>query len=296
MGDIPAAELIGDDPEWPMPEFVDGRRTWPRRLRVWRLPDQTVLAVVTERGPGPSVTNVAEHAYAALSRLHPGPLRMIEHYPPGATSMGEFFTEVTVVDGLPKWRRLRTPDLVAQVGAGVLDDMPDLPPDPEDHELPPPGPRPPTIAPEDDVTFRGLPADGGGRLVFVEDAGGQTLGLLTHYVRFSVDGFAWGYHGSGPSELARCLLIAVLGPAAACRQCGGTGERSTPSTEPAPAAGDFAPCPGCPDGLAVPDELWEAFTVDVVGRWPIDKPWQLTAGHIRTWLSKQPDRSGSRDS
>ncbi|MGI9156783.1 MAG: DUF6166 domain-containing protein, partial [Marmoricola sp.] len=212
MGDAPAAELIRDDPEWPMPGFFGGR-PWPRRLRVWRLPDETVLAVVTERGPGPSVTNVAEHVHAALSRVYPGSLRMIEHYPPGATSLGEFFTEVTLIDGHPNWRRLRTTDLVAQLGAGVLDDMPDLPPDPEHDEPPPPRPRPrpPASGPGDDVTFRGLPADGGGRLVLVEDASGAPLGLLTHYVRFSVDGFAWGYHGSGPCELARCLLIAVLG-------------------------------------------------------------------------------------
>lgn len=279
-----------------MPGFFDGRRTSPRRLRVWRLSDETVLAVVTERGPGPSVTNVAEHAYAALSRAYPGPLRMLEHYPPGATSSGEFFTEVTVVDGHPSWRRLRTADLVARLGAGVLDDMPDLPPDPEDDELPSPGPRPPTIAPADDVTFKGLPAAGGGRLVLVEDATGAARGLLTHYVRFSVDGFAWGYHGSGPCELARCLLTAVLGPAAACSLCGGTGEHRTPVPEPASTAGDAAPCPGCPDGLAVPDELWEAFTIDVVGRWPMDEPWRLTAGDIRTWLSGQPDRPGSRES
>ena len=30
---------------------------------------------------------------------------------------------------------------------------------------------------------------------------------LAHHVRHSRDGFGWGYAGSGPSELARCLLL-----------------------------------------------------------------------------------------
>ena len=34
---------------------------------------------------------------------------------------------------------------------------------------------------------------------------------LAHHVHHSPDGFAWGYHGSGPAELARCLLWDHLG-------------------------------------------------------------------------------------
>lgn len=30
---------------------------------------------------------------------------------------------------------------------------------------------------------------------------------LRHYVRHSPSGFSWGYEGSGPAELARCILI-----------------------------------------------------------------------------------------
>lgn len=46
---------------------------------------------------------------------------------------------------------------------------------------------------------------------------------LVHHVRHSPDGFSWGYNGSGPSELARCMLIASLGDAAWCAVCGGKG-------------------------------------------------------------------------
>jgi hypothetical protein len=35
--------------------------------------------------------------------------------------------------------------------------------------------------------------------------------LPKHIVKHSPDGFSWGYGGSGPSELARCLLLEVIG-------------------------------------------------------------------------------------
>ena len=35
--------------------------------------------------------------------------------------------------------------------------------------------------------------------------------LPKHVVFHSPDGFNWGYGGSGPSELARCLCLEVLG-------------------------------------------------------------------------------------
>jgi len=34
---------------------------------------------------------------------------------------------------------------------------------------------------------------------------------LVHLVRHSPDGFEWGYGGSGPAELARCILADFLG-------------------------------------------------------------------------------------
>lgn len=37
------------------------------------------------------------------------------------------------------------------------------------------------------------------------------LNLPKHVVQHSPDGFAWGYGGSGPAELARCLLLEVVG-------------------------------------------------------------------------------------
>jgi len=49
-----------------------------------------------------------------------------------------------------------------------------------------------------------------GWAVFVRDGVGA-LRPLEHHVKHSPDGFAWGYAGSGPTELARCILIDATG-------------------------------------------------------------------------------------
>jgi hypothetical protein len=45
--------------------------------------------------------------------------------------------------------------------------------------------------------------------VLVRGADGSER-TLAHYVRHSPDGFSWGYGGSGPSDLARCILLDAL--------------------------------------------------------------------------------------
>lgn len=60
--------------------------------------------------------------------------------------------------------------------------------------------------------YRGVPVEvteGGGKLVEVheEDGSVRRLAHRTDPARtHSIDGFNWGYGGSGPSELAYCLL------------------------------------------------------------------------------------------
>lgn len=44
-------------------------------------------------------------------------------------------------------------------------------------------------------------------LVYVD---GELSGTLRHHVQHSPDGYAWGYGGSGPSELAKDILWDVL--------------------------------------------------------------------------------------
>jgi hypothetical protein len=40
---------------------------------------------------------------------------------------------------------------------------------------------------------------------------GSTKTPLVHYVRHSPDGFNWGYEGSGPTDLAECILADTVG-------------------------------------------------------------------------------------
>jgi len=47
--------------------------------------------------------------------------------------------------------------------------------------------------------------------VVVVIAEGQSPVRLTHHVQHSLDGFNWGYEGSGPAELARCILWDLIG-------------------------------------------------------------------------------------
>lgn len=69
-------------------------------------------------------------------------------------------------------------------------------------------------------------------------------GELHHHSRHSPDGFAWGYSGSGPSDLALSMLIATLGTNAWCPAC-------TTSPDTAPGIGWCPACNGAPFNLPV---------------------------------------------
>jgi hypothetical protein len=129
-----------DLPDWemPQPDRADGVGSdpVPRRLRIWELPDGTYIAVITERGEGRSVSNVAELAYAAVvfdcfgdvgrSRVH-----VFEHYPP-TPGFPETFEEITVEPRpphRPSWRDVPVDEMVRLCGPDVLD-VPDEPPAP----------------------------------------------------------------------------------------------------------------------------------------------------------------------
>lgn len=80
---------------------------------------------------------------------------------------------------------------------------------------------------------------------------------LTHHVKHSPDGFSWGYTGSGPSELARCLLIDALG--------------------------EDDPYPG----------MYHAFKFDNVATWPTEEDWMMTDDEIRAWVEDYDQTAGS---
>ena len=292
----PPARMILDDPEWSMPQRGIPHGV-PRRLRVWMFPDGTRLAVITDRGPGTPAKTVAELAFVSLHRRwpdNPEKLRIIEHYPP-QLQRREFFEEVTLNEaGIPAWHPMSTQQLIAWCGTCVLDDMPELPPDPEFSDVTamtsradglPDGP-----GIDDSTVICGYPSSSSEALVLLETFDGEPLGPLPHYSKDSPEGYGWGYIGTGPSDLARSILVAVLGHGARCNTCDGTGqtrEHADDGGEPAEIARQaqtgLTQCDRCIGGIYTP---WvDRFRREYVARWPIDQPWRIAGGEIRAWLA-----------
>lgn len=74
----------------------------------------------------------------------------------------------------------------------------------------------------------------------------------------SPDGFSWGFHGSGPAQLALALLLDVTG-------------------DPVVA------------------EHWhQRFKADVVAEWPQDGDWMITSERIERWLRSARQRWPAR--
>ena len=86
---------------------------------------------------------------------------------------------------------------------------------------------------------------------------------LEHHVRHSPDGFSWGYAGSGPSELARCILL------------------------------DHFDLPGSTDTDWDSPRLpvsYQRFKFDVIARLDQHQPWSITAEQIEKWTRLQRPR------
>lgn len=101
---------------------------------------------------------------------------------------------------------------------------------------------------------------------------------LHHFMRHSPDGFSWGYSGSGPAELARCLLIDAMGADAKCPTCGGTGVIRDET--------DQWKCTTCwATGFSpLVEDLYQDFKFQVVANWDQHQPWSLTDEFIRGWV------------
>ena len=93
-----------------------------------------------------------------------------------------------------------------------------------------------------------------GLRVLVDD--GETRALLEHHVRHSPTGFECGYAGSGPSDLARCILIDHLDLHRAVR--------------------------ADPEALLGVD--YQAFKFAVIAGLPRDEHWELPAASVQKWI------------
>lgn len=99
---------------------------------------------------------------------------------------------------------------------------------------------------------------------------------LQHHVRHSPTGFAWGYGGSGPADLARCILIDHL----YAHMLDGPRWLSEVLAEDR--------------GLPV---SYQRFKREFVALWPwADEPaeetcvWQITDAEIEGWIFRQEDQ------
>jgi len=142
----------------------------------------------------------------------------------------------------------------------------------------------------DSVLYRGYTERDSRRWTVTRRAPGMREQPLRHISKHSPTGFAWGYAGSGPAELARCLLIDALGDAALCPTCLGrrrivyTGSGETDSI-PAPPGEAGMSCYACDAGYGpLVERAYQAFKFAVVGRWPIDEPWAITQTEVLSWL------------
>jgi hypothetical protein len=147
-----------------------------------------------------------------------------------------------------------------------------------------------TITPSPATAYRGRRHRDRHVTVTAYDLASNWSEPLRHVVKHSPAGFEWGYEGSGPADLARCLLIDVLGPAALCPECAGT-ERvmftgptaevlvpSNPSADPHPKQVGACWCDGGFRTLPYQD-----FKREVVGRFGY-AGWRIDRAAILAWL------------
>jgi hypothetical protein len=76
------------------------------------------------------------------------------------------------------------------------------------------------------------------------------------YVTHSPTGFAWGYQGSGPSQLAFALLLDVTDDPEYCKK------------------------------------TYQDFKWETVGNWDKDNEWEMTSEEIENWVKSNEYRHG----
>jgi hypothetical protein len=127
-------------------------------------------------------------------------------------------------------------------------------------------------------------------LVVVSRDGGFTETGLRHHILHSPGGFSWGYLGSGPAELARCILIDYFDIHDQVEKGLATDSR---------------------DGRRLATPGYQRFKADWVARWPWDEnqrgsaseyedgtarepAWELTGEQIAQWLRDVAVKAGVR--
>lgn len=128
------------------------------------------------------------------------------------------------------------------------------------------------------------------------------VGFHTSMVQAQEEGpFSWGYNGSGPAELARCILIHALGERAKCTVCDGSGRVTYgPSDQALPATdydehsrNEVVNCWECEEGIAVLPTTYQQFKFEVVARFTQGQPWSMPRDQVLAWYAQNRQRVGS---
>lgn len=105
----PLGEMVADEPFWRYPSGTAAGEN-VAHLRVWMTPgpEPGHLAVVTQTGPGGSITASARLIWAKLARRYGPPLVLLEHYPAPEVGEGEQTLDVVRIgpDASPHWTRV----------------------------------------------------------------------------------------------------------------------------------------------------------------------------------------------
>ena len=105
----PLGELVADEPSWRYPSATTGG-AGAAHLRVWLTtgPEPAHLAVVTETGPGASVTRSAGRIRAVLAHRYGPSVVLLEHYLAPEFDEGMETLDLVRVgaDSSPHWTRV----------------------------------------------------------------------------------------------------------------------------------------------------------------------------------------------
>lgn len=91
--------------------------------------------------------------------------------------------------------------------------------------------------------------------------GNENSRVLAHHIQHSPDGFNWGYGGSAPSELARCILFDAFG------------------TETCPDRPGLCKCHS-----PWVDSYYQAYNSDVIAKMTKGEVWKLRQIDICNWV------------
>jgi hypothetical protein len=106
--------------------------------------------------------------------------------------------------------------------------------------------------------YSGKRFEGASRFVVRKDGKVLDARPSQRVVNHSPDGFAWGYGGSGPAQLALALLLDACDERTALR-------------------------------------FYQRFKWDVVAVWPIDGSWELTEDQLKHWVSMRRTADRAED-